>query len=298
MKDAILAPPKLTLAQKWHNLPSGTKLAIYCGAGGGAALLFSLILCSCIRQRRKGRRERAAFNARIEQEREQAYQDQIQLREKGLGGWDAKELETQGDDALGGWGGAHAAPGTKFDEPAPSPILEPPAAVTAAGIDHYGARSSSPAISNTNTAGTGFDNYGSHINNPGISRTNTAGFDNYGSHANSPGISRTNTAGFDNYGSRMNSPMMSRTNTAGFDSYGSQMNSPAVSRMNTPGPRIMSPGPMAAPQPQRTWTGASQGAMNPEITSYGNSNTGQGPNFPLASPQGMGRGPSRGYQRF
>jgi hypothetical protein len=284
VKDAILAPPKLTLAQKWHNLPSGTKLAIYCGAGGGAALLFSLILCGCVRQRRRGRRERAAFNAKVEQEREQAYQDQIQLREKGLGGWDAKEYATLGEDALGGWGGAHAAPGAKTDEADPSPILEPPTAVTAAGIDHYGARSNSPALSRTNTAG--------------------AGFDNYGSHTNSPGISRTNTAGFDNYGSRMNSPAISRTNTAGFDNYGSQMNSPAVSRMNTPGPRMMSPAPMAAPQPQRTWNGASQGAMNPEITSYGssrnnNSNMGQSPNFPLASPQGMGRGPSRGgYERF
>ena len=33
----------------------------------------------------------------------------MELREKGLGGWDAGAYEKQGEDALGGWGGSHVA---------------------------------------------------------------------------------------------------------------------------------------------------------------------------------------------
>lgn len=58
---------------------------------------------TCIRQRRKGKAERDAYNAKIEKERQEAYQDQMELREKGLGGWDKGAYERQGADALGGW---------------------------------------------------------------------------------------------------------------------------------------------------------------------------------------------------
>ena len=67
----------------------------------------------CIRQRRAGRREREAYNAKVEKDREDAYQNQMELREKGLGGWDSGAYEKQGDDALGGWGGSHIVPGTQ-----------------------------------------------------------------------------------------------------------------------------------------------------------------------------------------
>ncbi|KIM99579.1 glycoside hydrolase family 16 protein [Oidiodendron maius Zn] len=127
IKDTLNAPPPLTLAQKWNNLSSGTKIAIYASAGGGGALLFAALLFVCIRQRRKGRQERDAYNAKIEAEREEAYRDQIQLREKGLGGWNKKEYESQGEDALGGWGGEHVAPGTKVDGDGISPVYHSPA---------------------------------------------------------------------------------------------------------------------------------------------------------------------------
>jgi hypothetical protein len=44
----------------------------------------------------------------------------MELREKGIGGWDEGAYAKQGDDALGGWGGTHVPPGTKatdFDFP-------------------------------------------------------------------------------------------------------------------------------------------------------------------------------------
>jgi hypothetical protein len=99
------------MAQKFAALPQSTKLAIYGGGGAAAALLFSAFLFTCVRQRRAGRRERDAYNAKIEKEREEAYNDQMELREKGLGGWDTKEFAHQGEDALGGWGGSHVPAG-------------------------------------------------------------------------------------------------------------------------------------------------------------------------------------------
>ncbi|TAQ89780.1 hypothetical protein B7494_g1851 [Chlorociboria aeruginascens] len=102
--------PSLSVAQKFAALPQTTKVAIYAGGGAGAALLLSALLFTCIRQRRKGRAEREAYNASIEKEREAAFQDQMDLRERGLGGWDKDAYEKQGDDALGGWGGTHISP--------------------------------------------------------------------------------------------------------------------------------------------------------------------------------------------
>jgi hypothetical protein len=108
------------VAQKFAALPQSTKLAIYCGGGAAAALLLFAAIFSCIRQRRAGRRERDAYNAKVEKEREEAYKDQMELREKGIGGWDEGAYAKQGDDALGGWGGTHVPAGTKatdFDFP-------------------------------------------------------------------------------------------------------------------------------------------------------------------------------------
>lgn len=95
------------MAQKFAALPQTTKIAIYGGAGAAGALLLSALLFACIRQRRAGRREREAYNAKVEQDREDAYKQQMALREKGLGGWDQDAYATQGEDALGGWGGTH-----------------------------------------------------------------------------------------------------------------------------------------------------------------------------------------------
>lgn len=132
----------LSVAQKFAALPQGTKLAVYCGGGGAAALLLSAAIFSCIRQRRAGRREREAYNAKVEKEREEAYKNQMELREKGIGGWDEGAYAKQGDDALGGWGGTHVPPGKKatdFD----FPDVKSPANVTANEVP---SRVNSPAI--------------------------------------------------------------------------------------------------------------------------------------------------------
>jgi hypothetical protein len=108
----------LSVAQKFAALPAATKIAVYSGSAAAGALLLSALIVTCIRQRRAGRLEREAYNAKVEKEREEAYKDQMELREKGIGGWD--EGSAQGDDALGGWGGTHVPPGTKatdFDFP-------------------------------------------------------------------------------------------------------------------------------------------------------------------------------------
>lgn len=47
----------------------------------------------------------------MKKEQEEQEKDQMELREKGLGGWDPNS--TLGDDALGGWGGTHVGPGIR-----------------------------------------------------------------------------------------------------------------------------------------------------------------------------------------
>jgi hypothetical protein len=130
------------MAQKFQALPQTTKLAIYAGSGAAGALLLAAILFSCIRQRRKGRRERDAYNAKVEQDREQAYRDQMELREKGLGGWDKKEFDHQGEDALGGWGGSFVPTATHHANALPAEKSRFPGNVS---VNEVPSRMNSPA---------------------------------------------------------------------------------------------------------------------------------------------------------
>jgi len=65
----------------------------------------------------------------------------MELREKGLGGWDNGAYEKQGEDALGGWGGSHVAPGQASEMPPPMPKL--PSNIS---VSEVPSRSQSPAI--------------------------------------------------------------------------------------------------------------------------------------------------------
>lgn len=132
--------PTLSMAQKWQALPQTTKIAVYGGSGGAAALLIAALTFTCIRQRRAGRKERDDYNAKIEKEREEAYRDQMELREKGLGGWDQGAYAKQGEDALGGWGGAHVPQGYSADEPTL------PKLASNVMVSEVPSRSNSPAI--------------------------------------------------------------------------------------------------------------------------------------------------------
>ncbi|KAM3068959.1 hypothetical protein ACMFMG_004136 [Clarireedia jacksonii] len=100
------ATPKETLGEKWDKLPKTTKLAVYCGAGAAAACVVSAFLFMFVRQRRNGRKERDAYNQLIEKQQQEANQDSMELRDKGMGGWDSSS-STKGEEGSGSWGGAH-----------------------------------------------------------------------------------------------------------------------------------------------------------------------------------------------
>ncbi|KAG9234692.1 concanavalin A-like lectin/glucanase domain-containing protein [Amylocarpus encephaloides] len=133
--------PDPTLAQKWAALPQGSKIAVYTGSASGAALLVGAFAFFFIRQRRIGRKEREAYNAKIEAERDEKYKDQMELMEKSQGGWNKRDLASQGEDALGGWGSRHATPSIK-DEVEPGYRAN----------DDYYQRSDSPAFSRSGSS--------------------------------------------------------------------------------------------------------------------------------------------------
>lgn len=58
-----------SISQKWESLQPGVRIGIYSAAGCVAACLAGLITFCCIRQRRAGKKEQAAYQDRIEQER-------------------------------------------------------------------------------------------------------------------------------------------------------------------------------------------------------------------------------------
>jgi hypothetical protein len=74
--ETLTALPPPTTAEKWNALPQGAKIGIYAAAGAVGASLIGLISFCCIKQRRAGRREQAAYAARLETERreQEAYQ--------------------------------------------------------------------------------------------------------------------------------------------------------------------------------------------------------------------------------
>ncbi|CAG8978475.1 hypothetical protein HYALB_00005049 [Hymenoscyphus albidus] len=107
--------PHLTISEKWAALPQTAKVGVYVGAVGFVGVAFAAFLFIFMRQRKKGRLEREAYNASIEKEREEKYKDQMELQQKGQGGYNERDLANQGEDALGGWGTAHAT--SNPDEP-------------------------------------------------------------------------------------------------------------------------------------------------------------------------------------
>ncbi|EPE08083.1 glycoside hydrolase family 16 protein [Ophiostoma piceae UAMH 11346] len=58
-----------TLAQKWNNLSSTAKIAVYASGAGVGALIAAVGLYYCIRQRRRGAEENRLYEERMAQER-------------------------------------------------------------------------------------------------------------------------------------------------------------------------------------------------------------------------------------
>ncbi|KAJ2903264.1 glycoside hydrolase family 16 protein [Zalerion maritima] len=69
VKEVIEAEPEKSLAEKWAELPDGTKTGIYAGASGFVACVAAAGLFYCFRQRRRGAKEAAEVEKRAEAER-------------------------------------------------------------------------------------------------------------------------------------------------------------------------------------------------------------------------------------
>ncbi|RKF59231.1 putative extracellular glycosidase [Erysiphe neolycopersici] len=85
--------PAPSLLERFLALPSTTKLAIYCGFAAVAALIFSAFTFVCYKSRRKGRRERAAYEARLDKERQEASQYNELPYKKDVSGWDTSSSQ-------------------------------------------------------------------------------------------------------------------------------------------------------------------------------------------------------------
>ncbi|RFU76026.1 glycosyl hydrolase family 16 [Trichoderma arundinaceum] len=60
--EALHQAPKLSVAQKWNNLPAGARIAVYVAAGVVGAVLIGALLFYCIKQRQSGAREARLAN--------------------------------------------------------------------------------------------------------------------------------------------------------------------------------------------------------------------------------------------
>ncbi|KAK2875653.1 hypothetical protein FQN49_001532 [Arthroderma sp. PD_2] len=63
--EEINKPPPKSLAQKWRELPSGAKIAIFASIGGAAILGLAVMAFCCVKQRRAGRREFSMENSKF-----------------------------------------------------------------------------------------------------------------------------------------------------------------------------------------------------------------------------------------
>lgn len=73
------------MGEKFAALPQGTKIAIFASSAGAGALLIGAFLFICCRMRRAGRKEGESYNALVEQQRQETYNEQMELRAKSLG---------------------------------------------------------------------------------------------------------------------------------------------------------------------------------------------------------------------
>jgi hypothetical protein len=157
------AEPEKSMGEKFNELPQTSKVAIYAGAGGGAAVILAAFMFICIRQRRKGRAERDDYNSKIEKQREDAYRDQMELRNKGLGGWD--QNTSQGEDALGGWQSKQSDPPVpKVPTVTERDLAIPTSPVSRTGSPAWNGGNSGGLINNAQNAYSG--GYGQNRNIP------------------------------------------------------------------------------------------------------------------------------------
>ncbi|KAL8687759.1 MAG: hypothetical protein Q9218_006164 [Villophora microphyllina] len=66
--DQLNAPPPMTATQRWNHLSQGAKIGVGSSVGAACLALVGLAAFYCLRQRRAGRRERAAADRHFESE--------------------------------------------------------------------------------------------------------------------------------------------------------------------------------------------------------------------------------------
>lgn len=67
--EVITAPPEKSMADKWNELPSTAKTAIYASAAGLGTVIVAFAIFYCIRQRRHGSRQAKIAEAKYQEER-------------------------------------------------------------------------------------------------------------------------------------------------------------------------------------------------------------------------------------
>ncbi|OAX85505.1 hypothetical protein ACJ72_00093 [Emergomyces africanus] len=80
-KEAHKPPPK-TIAQKWRELPSGAKIAVYSSAGGVGLLAFLILIFCCVKQRRAGRKEHVLQESKFTTEQNDMITMQTQWKKR------------------------------------------------------------------------------------------------------------------------------------------------------------------------------------------------------------------------
>jgi len=76
----LAKPPPKSLSQRWAELPSAAKIAVYSAASGVALLALLVIVFCCIKQRRAGREEFSVENSKFATEQNDMITMQSQWR--------------------------------------------------------------------------------------------------------------------------------------------------------------------------------------------------------------------------
>ncbi len=265
----ITAPPSPTLADKWNALPSNAKLAIYASAGGVGAIALIAAMYYCIRQRRRGAEEAKFAELKAEEERKEmaAFQragiNPDSFREEATE-YDAHELAREGVVS----GNSYSIP----NSPTGYPGAGAAAGAGAMGLGAMGLGAHSNSMSGARSPMPLLQH------GPGTPRNGSPGpvenpFADRDSHNASPVSMRSQGP---------QRPDLMRTASPAVNPQARSFSSPnAQMRVGSPGPgrggygdvqRMGSPGPMGAPQPQRSFT---SGGYGPQPgAGYANSNRG------------------------
>ncbi|KAI3321574.1 glycoside hydrolase family 16 protein [Xylariaceae sp. AK1471] len=252
--EIVNKPPEKSLAEKWAELPSGTKIGIYAAAAAVGGLLFLALVVYYIKQRRQGHKE-AALAAKMQEE------ERVELERFKKEGGNPDKLNFDGAAYEGpvGKGSMFSTYSPVPDSPPGSSAGPPEKAWDPTGSDGMasGMRSPVPLLNGESMGPSRNNSFASpnHPQSPGLppSFPPPASPVNRGFSTSSHAPSRAGSTGSQagGYGGRMNSPAPGSPHRgpgspAPHDVYG-------MSRLNSPGP-MSNRGP-GSPGPQGGYNG-------------------------------------------